>query len=837
MSLSPGIDLNGVCDCTVLPDGALRLAAAPPVVIDASPLGVLTGRMALDAPAGRSGWPAEDGIRLPVLSLLRALGHDDDAPLDAHEVDAPEAARLLGRHLAGLLPARVRTAVAAVPDTDGFDERTRARLLDGAARAGIDLSLLWRPVAALLGWGEALDARALQALHGRSACVMQLLADGIALGSYGLEAVEQGGRLTLVPVRRRDGLRSWQPWPHGNLSRLLARELDCAEPALCSGPWAWNVLLGRAGQRELQPDAQAPGGWRLLQGPAHLGGALADALRRGLDAVLASTPAALQDAALILIEGPLNDAALATDGAAPLAFGHYVQKRLTSALGSSTSRRIVTAGLRDALVARGCSVSATRLGAREIAYYDFLPMLEINVLRAGEHAFAELIEPAERVAGGSSYTHTLADRFIVAKDTRSLVFYLLKEDEAGARRSETLLPVPPSTTVEISLQVTQTPAQGYARVEIRPTKSGILGQSAILLDWTTMTAITGSREDVLLELELQGLGHPDIAPQRTHRLLWKYKRGDGLTILKALTEFTASPLKTTAHSQYKKLLVQTRSLVGLRTSPYLLTQGTSPDRTACTAFDSDGNIPEEFALQMQPCIEQFRNCLNSDFSAVKHARTRQDIQTRRNLSRLGATLYAACPDEIVHYYRLIARGTVSDPTLVLHAGKVLCTEADLDSLFRYCADCSISAVKDGKKLSNFVLRAAGDALAYRETAGVVLNAISADRLADAALMVLEEEINAINYKVRFRAAARLALFILRHRMRRRDFLHPSSRDPANRRRAQRLEDLITRSLASRHAGDDLTVALQELQAQIRYRGTNAIIDIDADAGDETEDED
>ena len=139
------------------------------------------------------------------------------------------------------------------------------------------------------------------------------------------------------------------------------------------------------------------------------------------------------------------------------------------------------------------------------------------------------------------------------------------------------------------------------------------------------------------------------------------------------------------------------------------------------------------------------------------------------------------------------------------------TEADLDSLFRYCADCSISAVKDGKKLSNFVLRAAGDALAYRETAGVVLNAISADRLADAALMVLEEEINAINYKVRFRAAARLALFILRHRMRRRDFLHPSSRDPANRRRAQRLEALITRSLASRHAGDDLTVALQELQ--------------------------
>ncbi|HMW43517.1 MAG TPA: hypothetical protein PKC88_14170, partial [Plasticicumulans sp.] len=83
MSLSPGIDLNGVCDCTVLPDGALRLAAAPPVVIDASPLGVLTGRMALDAPAGRSGWPAEDGIRLPVLSLLRALGSAPPVVIDA----------------------------------------------------------------------------------------------------------------------------------------------------------------------------------------------------------------------------------------------------------------------------------------------------------------------------------------------------------------------------------------------------------------------------------------------------------------------------------------------------------------------------------------------------------------------------------------------------------------------------------------------------------------------------------------------------------------------------------------------------------------------------------
>lgn len=822
MSGVPGIDLNGVLDCVVRLDRAPRPAPTPPVIVSDSPQGLLTGASALQSPCGRPGMEAEGGIRLPVLALLHALSGEG-------RNDTHDAAVLLGRHLRSLLSDDAHAAVVAVPEL-GFDERARTRLLDGALRAGLDLHLLWRPVAALLGWGETLESGELQALHGRTACVVQLLPDGISIGGFGLECVVQGDRPTLVPVRRRDGERQFYSWSDGGLVALLAREAGTDEAGLWVGPWAWKVLLGQPAEREVLADPHAPGGWRLASGPSTLCGALAAELRTGLRIALGVARSALRNAAVILIEGPIADAALSDAMRPTLALRQIVAAELAVVLGPTTSARLVAMPLADALIARGAAVCAARQSARQITYYDFLPMLEINVLQAGEHAFAELIGREERIAGGMSYTNTLAGRFTVAASTRSLEFYLLKEDEAGARHSETVLPVPPTADVGISLHVTQTPAQGYARVEILPAVRGALGEAPILLDWSAMTEIEGSREDILRELEFGGLGYPDIVPQRAHRLLWDYH---GMTIVAAMRAFNRKPILGSPRNQYSQLVKQTRALVGLRSNLFFLTKGTSSDRSAYTAVDSDGQLPPGLAPTIQQEFENFRARLDTDFAAITSVRNRQDIAIRRELARLGACLYAACPNAIVHYFQCIVARRADDLTLVLHAGKVLSTEPDLNSLFHYCASRYDEAIRTGKRLSVHVVRAAGDALAYREQAGDILDNRSADKLAEAALLLLKEEIQAHNYKVRFRAAARLGLFLLRHRRRRRDFLHPSSVDPANQRRAKEFDALLTQAIASKRLNQDLENALEEIRAQIRYRGTNAIVDIDPDEGGET----
>ncbi|TCO83645.1 hypothetical protein EV699_10129 [Plasticicumulans lactativorans] len=821
MSGVHGIDLNGVLDCVVRLDRAPRPAPTPPVIVSGSPQGLLTGAAALQSPCGRPGMEAEEGIRLPVLALLHALSGEG-------RHDTHDTAVLLGRHLRSLLSDDTHAAVVAVPDTPGFDERARTRLLDGALRAGLDLHLLWRPVAALLGWGETLGNGELQALHGRTACVVQLLPDGISIGDFGLECVVQGGRPTLVPVRRRDGERQFYSWSGGGLVALLAREAGTDEASLWVGPWVWKVLLGQPAEREVLADPHAPGGWRLASGPSTLCGALAAELRTGLRIALGAARSALRNAAVILIEGPIADAPLSDAMQPTLALRQIVAAELTVVLGPTVSARLVAMPLADALIARGAAICAARQAARQITYYDFLPMLEINVLQAGEHAFVELIGREERIAGGMSYTNTLADRFTVAASTRSLEFYLLKEDEAGARHSETVLPVPPAADVEISLHVTQTPAQGYARVEILSAVRGALGEAPILLDWSAMTEIEGSREDILRELEFEGLGYPDIVPQRAHHLLWDYQRSDGMTIAAAMRAFNCKPILSSPRNQYNQLVKQTRALVGLRSNLFFLTKGTSSDRSAYTAVDSDGQLPPGIAPTIQQEFENFRVRLDTDFAAITSVRNRQDIATRRELARLGACLYAACPNAIVHYFQRIVARSADDLTLVLHAGKVLSTEPDLDSLFHYCASRYDEAIRAVKRLSVHVVRAAGDALAYHEKAGGILDNRSADKLAEAALLLLKEEIQAHNYKIRFRAAARLGLFLLRHRQRRRDFLHPSSADTANRRRAKEFDALLIQAIASKRLNQDLENALEEIRAQIRYRGTNAIVDIDPD---------
>ncbi|MFZ1642155.1 MAG: hypothetical protein WAV07_12165 [Candidatus Contendobacter sp.] len=829
MSTAVGIDLNGVLDCVAGLDAKPRYASAPPVIVADTPQGMLTGAEALLSPFGRPGLAATVGARFGVFALLRALvGTDTDAP------------HLLGQHLHSLLPGDNRACVIAVPDTPAFDERARDRLLGGALRAGVNASLLWRPVAALLGWEETQSAADIRALHGQRACVLQLLPEGIAVSELDLECVEHA-QPTLVPVRRRDGLRKMYAYSKGELPELLAAEAGVTDSRLIwASAWAWSALLGRPAATELLPDARSPSGWRMVEGFSTLQGELALAISATVDRALNEDRAVLQKASVILIEGPLANASIKPRLGKATRLLDLLRIKLIE---FTTSSHLITVPTMEGLVAKGCASCAERQSKGQITYYDFLPMLEINVLRGAEHAFVPLIDKNDRVEGGKTYSNKLADQFVIAEGTSSLVFYLLKEDERTARRSETKLPVPPGSKIEISLHVTQTPAQGYAQVEIRPEVRGALGNTPILLDWAKMTEVDWSQERILFELSIQGIGYPDILPQKGHRLIW-----EKTTILDTIKQFNACSTRERRYdSMIRNQHAGTLGSIGIRSSPFILTKGIDQDQHIYTAVGSDGHLPEEVSEEVIEAFNVFREKLGNDFAISNGI-----IGSRRRieqLARLGATLYAGCPEAIIGYYRRVISSAHVSQKLVMYTGKVLSKEQDLINLYKYCKRRYDNAYQDRKPLSWFVIRAAGDALAYRECAGEILDPTLADALADAMLYVLKREVdkykssNLFKVVVRsnsFKVVVRLSAFLLRHRMHpeHRDFLHVKSLNTRNSQRAKELLRLLKIASDSGALSAELRKNIDQIQEHILYQGTNSIIDIsvdDDDTDNETDD--
>ena len=531
---------------------------------------------------------------------------------------------------------------------------------------------------------------------------------------------------------------------------------------------------------------------------------------------------------MILIEGPLAHASIKSQLRQATRLLDFIKVLIAPI----SAAHIVAVSTTAGLVARGGAICAERQQKGQITYYDFLPMLEINVLHGGEHTFAALIDKNDRVEGGKTYSNTLADQFVIAEETKSLIFYLLKEDEKTARRSETILS--PDDEVKISLYVTQTPAQGYARVEICPEVRGALGNTPILLDWTTMTEIDWSREKILFELSIQGIGYPDILPQLAHRLIWE-RTG----ILDTIMKFNNC---STRERQYDSIIKQQHSStlgrIGTRSSPFILTRRDDQykDEHIYTAIDSDGRLPDGVNFEAVETFNLFCEKLGKDFVVSN------TIVGRRNrieqLARIGATLYLGCPEAILGYYRRVVSSTAISPKLVMYAGKVLSSEPDLTRLFKYCVRRYHEAHREGKNLSWYVVRAAGDALAYRENAGEILDPELADSLADAMLYVIKNQVDRRNFRqTPFKAAVRLSAFLLRHRMhpKHRDFLHLKSLNKRNAQRAKELLELLQKASNSGALNLELKDNIDQIQKHILYRGTNSIIDISVDDDDDAED--
>lgn len=830
-----GIDLNGLCDrANTVADAfaapaAASVGAVPATVVARAgakerPLAGATAALAVD---GRGwSWPdearAERGeppVRIPVLDLLGALGSKDEAvPTRFGPRPAPV---LLGSHLAALAGRRARDAVVAIPDHAAFDEASQQRLIGAGRRAGLSPTLLWRPVAALYTWAQGMAPGELAVWDGRTALVASLLPDGMIVTRLGLILADTDRGPLLTPERRRAGAMD-----RSATGRLLAERaaerLSGGHPglrwqALWGTDCAWQMLLGEDPKERL---VQAADGHWALRRPS---GEIAEDEAETLCAALARAAAALPDAGtggeLLLVEGPLAGARV---GAFRL--GAMAADRLRSSGGPAAERVEV---LDQNAVAAGCALHAARLAAGLPTYWDFLPQLDINAVDKDGPCFVDLVPAGRRLVGGASYSGTAPCGFAISAGHMEIPIYLRKEGDERFRTTMVVLPEPPTSDVRVTLTVTQSPAQGYARVEIVPEARGVFGAGAVLLDWDALEP-TDLSEGEILDLLRGGRAYPDPAPLPAHIALWEATelrdRIDGLLAL-------AHPAPAEHHRAAARVVEALRR----RSPPSHLNPQRYADDRPCAAVGSDGEAPDGWPRDV---LQKLLERVGADFAAImrSHPVDKPREALHRSLFLIMAWCHRAAPPTVRAYFLRVLRGerTRGWHRAVEAMGRVLSEPEELRVFF----DAVTGAVAE-RRTPLYWLKASTQILQYRPEAPYAMTSGQALALAEAAGRALLEDIEQkgrakLLRSQRFRWALYLILAALRYRIRDADFL--TAGDASGQATLARLRDALDRASSAVGKGEaGLPATVAETIRFLDRRGTKGLILQETEALDAEED--
>lgn len=780
-----GLDLNGLWDhAQVLePDvesderGAVRLvekdagiAGCVVRLVSGSDDILIGGVQAALAPHGKgTGWGQHLGAterRIPVHEILCALsgGRADE------------------RHRAALLAlvddlAGAAGAVVAIPDAPHVDEAARERLIAALRPARGTQTLLWRPIAAILGL-LAEEHRLPQDVlrEGTRIAIVSLMREEVLVADAVLVRHEGRAGLLWTPERSRAGLRAIGT--DGGAARCaqavasaIAEALDM-KPAevLAQTRTPWELAVGRTPAAELVRTWTRA--WRRMP----------EGVAAPLPIVGEAAPEAperLAGADIVLVEGP--------------AIGNRGRREaVLAALGLNAGDRRVVA-LAPSAVARGCLVAARRMAEGEPAYFDFLPQIEINALVDGAPAFVPLVPRGARVAGGRLYRGRASGEFAIGAGATALSFFLLKEASRGGgifeapRRAEIALPEKATATHPIEVTIEQAPGQGFARVRIGSRSFEPLREAPLELDWSRMEVVEGDRESLLSSLGRQTRSsYPDVAIVEGHAIHWHPGHPKG-----ALCDLLRSYVEAPDAEAERAALVDLRARFSTSADAFFVGQsiGLVLPRTGPTkALGTDGALPVE-----EPDLPLAENAgMLLDAALAKAAKALDAMVRARDpfleeaqvgdLVGFATWCFHRCPPRVREILLGIYAGRLSVPIdstlLVQGLGRSLATAEEAARLF----ETITARLAGGRALTSTVYAALARLLGGVEAAAARLPT----EMAWACHASAAAEIRAENRKgsqeafrrETYRNALRMLAGLLRVRARDPDFLVPASREGA-----------------------------------------------------------
>lgn len=788
-----GIALDGITDpvarCTDAPEPEIiRLPSPRPhcVIPPRYPGERALGGDAAFASLDGRGWVDDGPIeRRPVLEMLERL--EQTASQSGDTVNGGTG-DLIAAHVRAIANQPSGRHILAIPDR--LTDVGQQRLLDGMHRANLATELLWRPIATLLGWSLDLTPHQLATLHKRSALVIHLGFWTIEVSIVELEVEEANGRQWLTPVRTGPGLgpSASTPWSVCDVATAVM-EADLRQHGLAPTEFAlslerisarpWSILAGETPLDEVVRDRSA--NWHRLTGAPTISPTLQDPLSSAIQALVHRQAETAKPVDRVLIDGALTGLR-----SGPITMGQSLSNQLSQWFGGN--RDVVEVLAENSCTSvRGAANYGWRRKNGLPTYYDTVPDLKINALVELRPAFISLMQGQKRVQGGQQIGPFDVAGFSIKAESETVDYYLVRSDQPTVRLTKTRLPSLPRSDIPIRLSITQTPGQGFAQVEIRPTGSQRLAAQPVYLDWTSMTDTGKSEELVLDELKDKcGLAYPEPEVFPCHAAVWELAG-----IADAMLEFLSAmrrdmPTATTAAAQLRERLSTKQSVA------FLLKKIKGQDDKA-GVFDSFGSIPDEESLRHSLGIlsgkhSSYRDLVadviktaDREFHAIDSSPTKgtNTCDLRRHLLLIGGWTYGgssetAAPQMILEHLRAIMAEEIQPDcerwlVWAFHAaGRCFCDPDDVYLIAnRVTQDFKTSLIERPW----YRAKALAFILSHRPEAARALNDEISQVLFDAAIQIMKN--NRSNVSQTFYAAAFLSMGLLRYRIEEPAFLNPS----------------------------------------------------------------
>ncbi len=752
-----GVDLNGVDDRLAVaesdgPAECVELGVRGSLVHLLAEQRWIAGGQNEAAPHGRGPAWGEIGSAEHRVELLGLFERLRTSEADKREADA----------FASALPDLIRggeRAVFVAPDIPYWGEAFRdhyLRLL--TLTRGPRPLLLWRPVAALLGrLADCPEGPG----DGETVAVLSLMADGAHVALLTLEYKDVS---LPVPVRRQAGVAAGASFRGERLIEDALRRLGAMsglpQDDLRASAWVpWRLAIGAEPRKELLRLAENRG-WRALPELDHH-----PAVPDGSDLPSEKDLCRLGKAALLLIEGPFagNDA---------------WREAVLAAFERRTALPAQIECLAASTVARGCLEAARRDREGQPIYFDFLPQLEINALVEGRPQFVELIASGKRCEGSQVFRAPAPGHYAIDRGASQFAFWLFKEDFEHGRKVEVTLPETADRHYALTIEVSQTPGQGFAEVTISSLEFDALRRHPIHLNWARMQETFETREQILEQignLSGGGLSWPETTVLQGHPRHWSgTHRRDSLLAL--LVAYRQEPLVRNGaiHRPTRALLHHLRqrfsaSSVGNRRA--LRSDGALPD--------PEGNLaaPPGAGRELDLTLDK----LDQDLAALQHTFGFSiDPTIQGDVVGFATWCFWRCPPRIANLLFEIYGGRTEHGAhgvnhLLLREG-IARIAGGRDQLERYFAAVERRFEAVGALVAAEFAGLAR-ALGTAPEAAVVLGEQLADRLLEEARKELEAENRKPKedaYKRRFKSALLMLSALLRHRERRRDFVDPDT---------------------------------------------------------------
>lgn len=660
-------------------------------------------------------------------------------------------------------------AVFAVPDIPAYGEDFRDRYLRLLNLVpGLHPLLLWRPVAALLGY---ITHSRQKVRPNENVAILSLMMDGIHLS---LLSLEQDDAL-LVPQRISSGQRICASFRGGKLvedarDRLAKKSSLSVEEIEASAISPWRHALGKKPQSELVRVTDKRRWLRLPSLNVHAPVPEENDLSKEVIELVESSKAQI-----LLVEGPFSE-------------NEKWCNNVISTLGAFLNLPDSIERLDKSTVALGCMEAARRHKRGQQIYFDYLPQLRINAMVGNEPKFVDLIREGERCRGGEPFRADAPGEYVIDQGANRLTFWMFKENKV--RKAEQELPVKANSRHALTVSVKQTPGQGFAEVQISSSDFETLRRSPIILDWASMEETNRSETEILSELKNQAQNEhswPDTDVKPGHPLLWLENHPRGC-LVEQLTEYCVTPLMQDygVDETVLERLKTLRDRFGIPDTPYK----TGPkmnlyikERGRFRVLDSNGELPQSMRNLVIPRhaeqeLDKALSKCENDFEDLYHhydEHIPQDILGY--MFGFTSWCFWRCPSRIADVFLDVYEGVSSfniQSTLLRQGvARVISSQHQIK---RYFGSLEKRLDNPGR-LTEAEYAGLARLLGTSEKAAVILGATLADRIRDETVHEIADQ-NILDigsaYKRRFKSALLMLAVLLRHRESRSNFLDPSA---------------------------------------------------------------